>query len=50
MLDMKLDSGKFVIDDNNETHVDEKTLKEIENEFNNNEDNKNKTMPNIIKD
>jgi hypothetical protein len=50
MLDMKLNSGKFVIDDNNETHVDENMMKHIEEEFKNNKDNENKNIPNIIKD
>lgn len=47
---MKLSSGKFVIDDNNEVHVDEKMKKEIEDGFENNPDNENKSKPNIIKD
>lgn len=50
MLDMKLDSGKFLIDDNNETHVDEEIKKEILENFDLNEDNKDKNKPNLIKD
>ena len=52
MLDMKLNSGKLVIDDNNETHVDEIIEKQIVEGFEENEDNKDKSKPNVtlIKD
>lgn len=50
MLEMKLNSGKFVIDDMNQTHVDETIAKEIEEEFNNNKDNQDKKRPDLIKD
>lgn len=52
MLDMKLNSGKLVIDDNNETHVDEIIEKQIAEGFEENEDNKDKSKPNVtlIKD
>jgi len=50
MLDMKLNSGKLVIDDNNKTHVDEIIKKQIEEEFENNKDNTNKNKPEIIED
>jgi len=50
MLDMKLNSGKFVIDDNNEVHVDTELKKKIIEEFENNKDNEDKTRPNIIED
>lgn len=50
MLDMKLNSGKFVIDDMNQTHVDETIAKEIEKEFENNDENKDKKRPDFIKD
>ncbi len=51
MLDMKLSSGKFVIDDNNETQVDETIAKQIMDGFEENEDNKEKDKPNLtIKD
>ena len=51
MLDMKLNSGKFVIDDNNETQVDNIIAKQIQEGFEENEDNKDKNKPNLtIKD
>lgn len=51
MMDMKLDSGKFVIDDNNNTQVDETIAKEIVDGFEENKDNEDKNKPNFtIKD
>ena len=50
MLDMKLNSGKFVIDDNNKTHVDETIDKKIKEGFESNEDNQDKSKPDVIKD
>ena len=50
MLDMKLNSGKFVIDDNNETHVDDIMAEQIMEGFEENEDNKDKNKPDVIKD
>lgn len=50
MLDMKLNSGKFVIDDNNKVHVDESIEKQINEAFENNQDNQNKIKPEVIKD
>ena len=51
MLDMKLDSGKFVIDDNNKTEVDQTIAKQIMDGFEENEDNKDKNKPDFnIKD
>ena len=50
MLEMKLSTGKFVIDDNNQTHVDDSIKKEITEGFENNEDNKDKKQPEVIKD
>lgn len=50
MLEMKLNSGKFVIDDMNQNHVDETIAKEIEEEFDNNKDNQDKKRPDLIKD
>lgn len=47
MLDMKLSSGKFVIDDNNEVKVDETIAKEIIDGFQENEENKDKQKPNF---
>lgn len=47
MLEMKLNSGKFVIDDNNNVSVDKITAEEIKNKFADNKDNKDKTEPNI---
>ena len=47
MLDMKLSSGKFVIDDNNDTKVDETIAKEIIDGFKENEENKDKHEPNL---
>lgn len=51
MLDMKLDSGSFIIDDDNKTKVDEIIAKQIIDGFEQNEDNKDKEKPNLtIKD
>ena len=50
MLEMKLNSGKFVIDDMNQTHVDDNIAKEIEKNFEENKDNENKNKPDLIKD
>jgi hypothetical protein len=51
MLDMKLNSGKFTIDDNNEAQVDETIAKQIIDGFDENEENKDKNKPNLtIKD
>lgn len=50
MLDMKLDSGKLVIDDDNKIHVDETIAKKIKEGFESNEDNKDKAKPDVIKD
>jgi len=51
MMDFKMTSGKMTIDDNGNTIVDQKTKEEIEKEFLDNEDNKDKKLPNMeIKD
>lgn len=50
MLDMKLNSGKLVIDDDNQMHVDEEIQKKLKKGFEENEDNKDKSMPEVIKD
>ena len=50
MLDMKLNSGKFIIDDNNKVHVDDFIENEIKKSFNENKDNKDKNEPEVIKD
>ena len=47
MLEMKLDSGKFIIDDNNKVSVDKKIAEEIKNKFADNKDNKDKIEPSI---
>lgn len=48
MMEMKLNSGKFVIDDNNKTIVDDSIKKEIEKGFDNIEENKDKKKPDLI--
>lgn len=50
MLEMKLNSGKFIIDDNNNTHVDDSIEREINDKFEKNKDNQDKDKPNTIKD
>lgn len=50
MLDMKLNSGKLVIDDDNQMHVDEEIQKKLKKGFEENEDNKDKSMPEVIND
>ena len=47
MLDMKLNSGKLIIDDNNEVHVDKKMEKEILNGFSQLDENKDKKEPSL---
>lgn len=52
MLDMKLDSGSLVIDDNNNMTVDPVIAEKLKEGFESNEDNKDKSLNNIniIKD
>lgn len=52
MLDMKLNSGKFIIDDNNNVFVDDTMKKKIQDGFESNKENKDKSLPNLtdIKD
>ena len=47
MLDMKINNGKFIIDDNNNVHVDEQTKKQIEEAFDENKDNEDKKKPDM---
>lgn len=47
MLDMKINNGKFIIDDNNNVRVDEQTKKQIEEAFEDNKDNEDKKKPDM---
>ncbi len=47
MLDMKMNSGKFIIDDNNQVIVDGKTAEEIQENFDAVEENEDKKKPDL---